>query len=89
MHEFLSHGVLFGNRAMVGRFLRLEGVDLAPSVLDASKVATNRRFVLEVPVSHWSDIAMKTIQLANQKLAPSIVRNALNDVAVELELAFR
>eukprot|EP00965_Chrysotila_dentata_P059091 1961344-Pleurochrysis_carterae.AAC.1 len=89
LHEFLYPGVPFGKIAMVGRFLRLEGVDLATSVLDASHVAANCRLVLEAPVSRWSVIAMKTIQLAEWKLAPSIVGDALNDIAVELGFAFR
>eukprot|EP00965_Chrysotila_dentata_P089758 2963209-Pleurochrysis_carterae.AAC.1 len=70
LHEFLHHGVPFGKRAIIGRFLRLEGVDLATSVLHASDVATNCRLALEVPVRRWSVLAMKTIQLADYRSLP-------------------
>eukprot|EP00965_Chrysotila_dentata_P241493 6204315-Pleurochrysis_carterae.AAC.2 len=59
------HGVPFSKRAVVGRFLRRKGVDLAPSIMDASHLAASCRLVLEGLVRRWFGIAMKTIQLAD------------------------
>eukprot|EP00965_Chrysotila_dentata_P128455 4247076-Pleurochrysis_carterae.AAC.2 len=59
VHEFLHHCVPLNKTTVVGRFLRLEGIDLAPSVLDVSHVASNCRLVRERLLQSWDSHTAK------------------------------